>query len=272
VNEQQTITEIEGTLPTAPPATARRKAPVPAPLNHHPLPVPQDTSPATMLAAAVQRGADIAVIERLMDLRDRVVAEQRKAAFDRAFAAFKAEAVKIVKNTRVTDGPLKGKSYATLSAVVNAVTETLSAHGLSTAWAITKDIPPGEGQPGWLEVTCYLRHVEGHQESVSMGGPPDAGGAKNALQARASSKSYLERYTLKAILGLAEQEDDDDGNGGGAQDEWTAKLAACENTDALARVKRDGEQSFSKARNVPGYRDFMRAVAARKAELEGAAK
>ncbi len=33
-----------------------------------------------------------------------------------------------------------------------------------------------------------------------MGGPPDAGGAKNALQARASTKSYLERYTLKANL------------------------------------------------------------------------
>lgn len=46
-----------------------------------------------------------------------------------------------------------------------------------------------------------------------MGGPPDAGGAKNAIQARASTKTYLERYTLKAITGLSEQEDDDDGNG-----------------------------------------------------------
>ena len=50
-----------------------------------------------------------------------------------------------------------------------------------------------------------------------MGGPPDTGGAKNAIQARASTKSYLERYTLKAITGLSEQDDDDDG-GGGAHD------------------------------------------------------
>jgi hypothetical protein len=63
-----------------------------------------------------------------------------------------------------------------------------------------------------MEVTCYLRHVQGHEESVSMGGPPDAGGAKNAIQARASTKSYLERYTLKAICGVAEGGDDTDGN------------------------------------------------------------
>ena len=57
-----------------------------------------------------------------------------------------------------------------------------------------------------------LKHVGGHSESVSIGGPPDAGGAKNALQARASTKSYLERYTLKAICGVAEGGDDSDGN------------------------------------------------------------
>jgi hypothetical protein len=48
-----------------------------------------------------------------------------------------------------------------------------------------------------------------------MAGPPDAGGAKNAIQARASTITYLERYTLKAICGVAEQGDDSDGNHGG---------------------------------------------------------
>jgi len=44
-----------------------------------------------------------------------------------------------------------------------------------------------------------------------MGGPPDSGGAKNAIQARASAVSYLQRYTLKAICGVAEQGEDTDG-------------------------------------------------------------
>ncbi len=101
---------------------------------------------------------------------------------------------------------MRGKSYAELHDVVDAVTPALSRHGLSASWKLTRD------EKDWMEVTCVLKHVSGHSETVSMGGPPDTGGAKNALQARASTKSYLERYTLKAVCGVAEGGDDTDGN------------------------------------------------------------
>lgn len=169
------------------------------------------TTPADLLRIAVESNADLDRLERLMQLQDRWEAKEAKKAFDAAFAAFKAEAVTIIRNKHVSDGPLRGKGYAELHEVVNTVTPALSRHGLSSSWRLTKD------EKDWIEVTCYLRHVAGHEESVSMGGPPDTGGAKNAIQARASTKSYLERYTLKAITGLSEQDDDDDG-GGGAHD------------------------------------------------------
>ena len=166
---------------------------------------PQPT-PAAMLAIAVQNGAGIDMIERLMALQERMTAAAAKSAYDEAFSGFKSEAIKIIKARKVTDGPLKNKSYAELHDIVNAVTPALSRNGLSFSWKLTKD------ERDWLEVTCTVRHVGGHVESVSMGGPPDAGGAKNAIQARASTVSYLERYTLKAALGVAEQDDDTDGN------------------------------------------------------------
>jgi hypothetical protein len=169
------------------------------------------TTPSDLLAMAVQQGADLDKLERLMALQERWEAAQAKRAYNEAFSAFKAEAVRIFKNKGFTDGPLKGKRYAELFAVVNAVTPALSANGLSAAWSVTKD------DKDWIEVTCTLKHVGGHTESVSMGGPPDASGAKNAMQARASTVSYLERYTLKAITGLSEQGDDD--NGGRGQEE-----------------------------------------------------
>ena len=164
------------------------------------------TSPAAMMMQALSQGADLAQVEKMMDLQDRWERKEAEKAYNAAFAAFKAEAVRIVKGRKVTDGPLRGKEYAELHDVVDAVTPALSRHGLSTAWKLTRD------EKDWLEVTCTLKHVGGHSESVSMGGPPDAGGAKNALQARASTKSYLERYTLKAICGVAEGGDDTDGN------------------------------------------------------------
>jgi hypothetical protein len=184
---------------------------IPAPSNVATLPMANAT-PADLMRVALQSGAGMDVLERFMALQ--VQWEEREAvkAFNVAFAAFKAEAVRVIKNREVTAGPLAGKKYAELFAVVNAVTPALSLHGLSASWKISID------QKDWIEVTCTIKHSGGHSESVSMGGPPDVGGAKNPIQARASTVSYLERYTLKAITGLSEQDDDTDGKTAGAED------------------------------------------------------
>ena len=168
----------------------------------------QSATPIDILRLAVERGADIVQLERLMALQERWEANEARKAFNVAFSSFKAESVRIIKNKITEAGPLTGRKYAELFAIVNAVTPALSQHGLSASWKITKD------EKEWIEVTCTVQHVGGHSESVSMGGPPDNGGAKSMIQARASTVTYLERYTLKAITGLSEQNDDNDGAGG----------------------------------------------------------
>lgn len=222
----------------------------------------QTPTPSDLLALAVQQNADLDKLERLMALQERWQASEAKKAYDAAFAAFKSEAVTIVKNRKVDAGPLSGKKYAELFAVVNAITPALSRHGLSSSWKLTKD------DKDWIEVTCYLKHTAGHVESVSMGGPPDAGGAKNAIQARASTVSYLERYTLKAICGLSEQEDDTDGDMRNA--DWLAQVESAADASELERIRKDGSKAFTAARDVPGFSNFMRAVQARSKALKGA--
>jgi hypothetical protein len=182
------------------------------------LPALADNSPASLMLTAMREGASLEQVEKMMALQERWEANEARKAYNKAFADFKAEAVRIIKNRSVTDGPLRGKSYAELHSVVDAVTPALSRHGLSASWKVTKD------EKDWIEVTCTLAHCQGHSESVSLGGPPDAGGAKNAIQARASTISYLERYTLKAICGVAEGGEDDDGNGGPLQREIPPEL------------------------------------------------
>jgi hypothetical protein len=81
-----------------------------------------------------------------------------------------------------------------------------------------------------------------------MGGPPDAGGAKNAIQARASTISYLERYTLKAICGVAEGGEDDDGNGGREPPECPADLLQAARDESLKGWK--ALAAWIKARTV----------------------
>lgn len=230
-----------------------------------PLAGPAANSPMGMMLAALNQGAQLEQIEKMMDLQDRWQKGEAKKAYDTAFAAFKAEAVKIIKGKDVKDGPLKGKSYAELHDVVNAVTPALSKHGLSSSWKLTRD------EKDWMEVTCYLRHVGGHEESVSMGGPPDAGGAKNAIQARASTKTYLERYTLKAITGLSEQDDDTDGNAARDEelrDSWISKMAQAETLEASVTVWEQGCEAIQKTNNLAAFAAFKKAYADKRAILK----
>lgn len=194
-------------------------------------PVQAAPTPMAMLSQAVSRGMDVATIAGLMDLQARWEKAEADKAYNVAFAAFKAEAVQILRNKTVTDGPLKGKSYAELFVVVDAVIPALSLHGLSHSWKVTKD------EKDWIEVTCILKHVQGGFDSVSFGGPPDTGGAKNAIQARASSKSYLERYTLLAVCGLSTKDVDKNGAGSKKELEPDAEgkkvLEACASVSSL---------------------------------------
>jgi len=222
-------------------------------------------SPMAMAIAAMQSGMSPEQIGAMMDLQDRYNATQAKKLYDEAFAAFKAEAVRIIKGKDVSAGPLKGTSYAVLNDVVKAVTPALSKHGLSSSWKLTRD------EPDWMEITCFLRHVGGHEESVSMGGPPDAGPGRNAIQARASTKTYLERYTLKAITGLSEQDDDTDGRAPidtSIVDDWVSAAEGAATMDELDQTWKDGLKELGKTDSLQVYERFKSAVSAAKKRLE----
>ncbi len=103
--------------------------------------VAQYGTPAHLLAVAVQRGASLDELRELMALEREWRRDNAERSYNVAFSAFKAEAVRIVKNRGVSDGPLRGKKYAELYAVINAVTPALSKHGLSASWSITTAIP-----------------------------------------------------------------------------------------------------------------------------------
>jgi hypothetical protein len=162
-------------------------------------------SPMHELQMQIVRTGDLEKLKQLREIEREWKADQAKQAFNVAFASFKAEAVKLTRTKLVTDGPLKGKKHVELGEVVRVATPSLSKHGLSISWRLSRD------DKDWMEVTCTLRHAEGHSESVAMGGAPDVGPGRNAIQARGSTKTYLERYTATAILGLAPEDEDTDG-------------------------------------------------------------
>lgn len=229
--------------------------------------------PGAMLQIAVQRGDGIEMIRGLMDLRDRWDAKMALEAFNAAFAAFKAEGIKVVRNITIKDGPLKGKKHADLFSIVDAATEALSKHGLSASYRIVED------SKDWIRVACVIKHAAGHSEETTFGGPIDTGPGRNAIQARKSSVTYLERITLLLALGLAEQDADDDGAGAvGTESPATTVLMAQLISDAEATTTDEAAATFwrdnkDKLKDWPyALGRFKEAVVSHRMAMKGATK
>ena len=164
----------------------------------------QNTSPVMQLADKLASGTITAEqMEKMLDVQIRWEKNEAEKAYHTAMARFHEDAPSIIKTK---DG--HNCKYAGLSDIVAAVAPKLSEQGLSHTW-VTKTVDKG------IEVTCKITHEMGHNETTSMTAGADGSGSKNAIQAIGSTVTYLQRYTLKAALGIAEGDQDDDGNGAG---------------------------------------------------------
>lgn len=181
-----------------------------------------DNSPAAFMLRALDRGVTPAEVREMMALQRDWEANEARKAYNKAMAAFKAEAVEIIKRKRVFFTSQKGTTdykHAELSDVMEGVGPALAKHGF--AWAYK-----AEQKEAWLTVTCVLTHAQGHSESVTLSGPHDVSGNKNPLQQLHSTATYLERVTLKLACGVAEKGEDDDGAGAAPPPEVPAELLA----------------------------------------------
>ncbi|HKJ22274.1 MAG TPA: ERF family protein [Gammaproteobacteria bacterium] len=171
-------------------------------------------TPMKMLEMAVQQGADLDRLEKLMELQERWEKNEARKAFVAALNAFKAAPPTLTKNKHVDFTTQKGRTqydHATLDHVSEQIGKALAAHGLSHRW----DVEQLDG--GQIRVTCVLTHDAGHSERVPMQSGADQSGGKNNIQAIGSTVTYLQRYTLLAATGMAVKDQDDDGKGSAAQ-------------------------------------------------------
>lgn len=232
------------------------------------------TTPAELLRIAMERGANMDLLERLMALQERHEANEARKAFVDDMAAFKCEPLDIFKRKEVgyttKDGDFVGYKHAELSDVVAVVVPALARHGFSHRWDVKQE-------QGRVIVSCIVTHRSGHSESLTMDAAPDDSGKKNKLQQVASTVTYLQRYTLLGITGTAARGVDDDGAGSedgadGGQSEVLQTLL-----DDLAKKQTDEEARLHYVNNTAKLGDvklqgkFKAAVVAHRNKLkEGA--
>lgn len=111
-----------------------------------------------------------------------------------ALVGFQADMENVSKDAT---NPFYKSGYATLENTISTAKPHLKAHGLAFS-----QLPSGEN-----ELTTILMHESGEYISATARMTP-----KDATpQGQGSAITYLRRYALSAVLGIA-TEDDDDGN------------------------------------------------------------
>lgn len=173
-------------------------------------------APSRLIELAISKGnIDLDKLEKIMILQERFEVNEARKAYHSAMADFKANSPQINKDKKVgykTDKGNVGYSHASLYNVTEKINTELSKHGLSASWT-TK-------QNGAILVTCKITHVKGHSEETTLSAQADTSGSKNAIQAIGSTITYLERYTLLALTGLATFDQDDDSQATGVPIEY----------------------------------------------------
>lgn len=172
-------------------------------------------------AASKDKTVDVAKMERLVELYERITKNEQKAAYASSLVAMKPRLPVIDRRGRITvrakdsSGNRTGAitqdtPFARWEDIDEAITPVLSEHGFALTHK-TSDMPDGR-----LRVTAILTHTLGHiEEGASMVLPFDTTGSKNNVQAIGSSLSYGKRYTAIATLNIRTKGEDDDGNKGG---------------------------------------------------------
>ncbi len=173
--------------------------------------------PTRLLEIAVTSGAGADQLKELMYLQERWEDREAKKAYVRAMARFRGDCPSIEKTRKGHN-----TKYAGLADILEIINPIMEECGLSHGWT-TRPLEDGR-----TEVTCTVTHVDGHSERTSLAARDETSGSKNDIQAMGSTVSYLERYTLTAILGIATKDQDDDGNTRGATitDEQALRLEA----------------------------------------------
>lgn len=169
--------------------------------------------PQALITKALETGAGIDTMERLVALAKDVREVQAKEAWYEAMAEFQRQCPMIKKTKEASIATRGGGGYkyryAPLDEITSTIQPVMGPLGLSISWR-TPRITTSE-----VAVTCRVSHTLGHHEEsgetvmpIIQADATNPTGA-NAMQRVGIATSYAKRYALLGIIGMAPEDDDD---------------------------------------------------------------
>jgi hypothetical protein len=175
-------------------------------------------NPQALIAAAIDKGASIETLERLVQLAKDIRAITAKEAYNKAIAEFQRRCPPIKKNRAMVVQGRPTYRYGDLGEIIATISPLMGELGLSKSWEAVH-----ASKPNHVASVCIISHELGHSE---RSGPTEIpygtdGNRMNAAQSVGSAKTYAKRYSLCDALGIS-PEDDDDATGTNGSEARTA--------------------------------------------------
>ena len=193
-----------------------------------------DGAPAVLALierVALDPGADVEKLDRIVAMYERVKAKEAELAFNAAKGRIlkKLAGIKLVKNRPAVLYEIeKGKSQkGSYQAFKYAPLEEIDKHLRPLLLEEEMDLSYSDEprEHGWILIRGRLKHLPGgHFEDSFMPAPLDTSGGKSTVQGVGSTNSYLRRYIACNIFNIVVVGDDDDGNGSTIDETQTTTL------------------------------------------------
>lgn len=174
-----------------------------------------------MERVAANPAIDVAKMQIVMDMQERLIAHRAKMAFDAALSEMQGEMPTISQRGRIeirakdakgerTGAVQQSTRFAKWEDIAEAIRPILKQFGFALRFRT------GLTEAGLVRVVGILSG-HGHREESEFVLQHDSTGSKNAVQAIGSSTSYGKRYAACALLNIASRGEDDDALVGGGK-------------------------------------------------------
>jgi hypothetical protein len=188
--------------------------------------------PQALISKAIEQGAGIETLERLVQLAKDIRAISAEEAFNKAIAEFQRRCPPIKKNRTgyITDRATY--KYSDLGEIEPTIAPLCGELGLSHSWE-SQPTKPGE-----VTIDCRISHEAGHSR---MSGPVTipyniSAGRMNPAQTVGSALTYAKRYSLTLGLGISPEDDDDAGGTGGGRGDTSTEREKPRGSQTSAHV------------------------------------
>lgn len=170
-------------------------------------------TPSLLIHQAILQKLPAEHLEKLISFEERSNIILARKSFLTALSNFQNECPVLKKSQSVNFKTTK-YNFTPIDEMVATIKPLMYKYGLSFFYKY-EDV-----DSVYFTCRCVISHIDGHSESTTMTAGKDNSGYKNEIQSIGSTRSYLERYTLKAALGLVTADEDNDGQ--------TSKVATSE--------------------------------------------